>query len=282
MKTEIKKINNTGEQHVGMLEGQDISFSREESKTHILEIIHDTSIALHDGEFKTIIGPSGCGKTTLLSILSGLLKPDSGLVLLNNKPLVEMTENLGLPTPADIGVVFQDYGLLPWRTVYKNVAFGLEMTGVQKEIRNKKIEDVLRRVGLWEFRDHYPHQLSGGMKQRTSIARVLATDAEFLLMDEPFSALDFQTRYFMQEFLLEVWEKFNKTIIYVTHHIDEAIMLSDTIYLMTARPGRIVEEIKIDLPRPRNINDPKFIEYRLHIANFLEKEVKKSFEQQYL
>jgi len=118
------------------------------------------------------------------------------------------------------------------------------------------------------------------MKQRTSIARVLATDAEFLLMDEPFSALDFQTRYFMQEFLLEVWKKFNKTIIYVTHHIDEALMLSDTIYLMSARPGRIVDEMKIDLPRPRDITDPKFIEYRTKIAKHLETEVKKTFNEQ--
>ena len=137
--------------------------------------------------------------------------------------------------------------------------------------------DILKRVGLSDFANHYPHQLSGGMKQRTSIARVLATDAEFLLMDEPFSALDFQTRYFMQEFLLEVWQKFNKTIVYVTHHIDEALMLSDTIYFMTARPGRIVEEMKIDLPRPRNIADSKFIEYRTHIAKHLETEVMKIF-----
>jgi NitT/TauT family transport system ATP-binding protein len=147
------------------------------------------------------------------------------------------------------------------------------MTRVEKKKRDAKVEYTLRRVGLWDFRNHFPHQLSGGMKQRTSIARVLATDAEFLLMDEPFSALDFQTRYYMQEFLLEVWKKFGK------HHIDEAIMLSDTVYLMTARPGRIVEEIKIDLPRPREITDPKFTEYRNHIAKHLEREVKKTFEE---
>lgn len=272
METETtnKKIN-------GTLEGQHISFSREESHKHVLEIIKDTSIALHNGEFKTIIGPSGCGKTTMLSILSGLLKPDKGSVLLNGKPIEDVTEKLGLPTPDDIGVVFQDYGLFPWRTVKENVVFGLEMTGMEKSKRNAKVEDTLRRVGLWEFRDHYPHQLSGGMKQRTSIARVLATDAEFLLMDEPFSALDFQTRYYMQEFLLEVWQKFNKTIIYVTHHIDEAIMLSDTVYLMTGRPGKIIEEIKIDIPRPRSITDPKFTEYRNRIAEHLEREVKKTF-----
>jgi len=274
------EIHRTNKKMNGTLEGEHISFSREESHNHVLEIISDTSIAVHNGEFKTIIGPSGCGKTTMLSILSGLLKPDKGNVLLNGKPLSDLSEKLGLPTPDDIGVVFQDYGLFPWRTVAGNVAFGLEMTGVEKSARNAKVEDTLRRVGLWEFRNHFPHQLSGGMKQRTSIARVLATDAEFLLMDEPFSALDFQTRYYMQEFLLEVWNKFGKTIIYVTHHIDEAIMLSDTLYLMTARPGRIVEEMKIDLPRPRSIADPKFTEYRNHIAEHLEREVKKIFTEE--
>lgn len=268
-----KKLNST-------LEGQDISFSREEDAKHVLQIIQDTSIALHNGEFKTIIGPSGCGKTTLLSILSGLLKPDSGKVLLNGMSVGDITSRMGLPTPSDVGVVFQDYGLFAWRTVEENVAFGLEMANIPKDVRDQKVSDILGRVGLSEFAKHYPHQLSGGMKQRTSIARVLATDAEFLLMDEPFSALDFQTRYFMQEFLLEVWTKFNKTIIYVTHHIDEAIMLSDTIYLMTARPGRIIEEIKIDIPRPRSITDPKFTEYRNHIAAHLEREVLKTFLQQ--
>ena len=271
MKTSIQ--NNTH----GTLEGKHLSFNRQEEKNRSLEILQDTSVALHNGEFKTIIGPSGCGKTTMLSILSGLLKPDNGTVLLNGKPINELSEKLGLPTPTDIGVVFQDYGLFPWLTVFENVGFGLKMAGVLKNEREKKVMDILKRVGLSDFANHYPHQLSGGMKQRTSIARVLATDAEFLLMDEPFSALDFQTRYFMQEFLLEVWQKFNKTIVYVTHHIDEALMLSDTIYLMTARPGRIVEEMKIDLPRPRNIADSKFIEYRTHIAKHLETEVMKIF-----
>jgi NitT/TauT family transport system ATP-binding protein len=264
--------------HNSTLEGQHIYFSRVEDRNHVLEIIQDTSIALHNGEFKTIIGPSGCGKTTMLSILSGLLRPDSGAVLLNGVSVGDITERMGLPTPSDVGVVFQDYGLFPWRTIAGNVAFGLEMVKVPKQERDQKVSDILNRVGLSEFRDHYPHQLSGGMKQRTSIARVLATEAEFLLMDEPFSALDFQTRYFMQEFLLEVWKKFNKTIIYVTHHIDEAIMLSDSVYLMTSRPGRIVEEIKIDLPRPRNITDPRFIEYRNRIAKHLETEVRKIFQ----
>jgi len=264
--------------HNSTLEGQHIYFSREEDRKHVLEIIRDTSIALHNGEFKTIIGPSGCGKTTMLSILSGLLAPDSGKVLLNGVSVGDITQRMGLPTPSDVGVVFQDYGLFPWRTVARNVAFGLEMAHVPGQERDQKVSDILGRVGLTDFANHYPHQLSGGMKQRTSIARVLATDAEFLLMDEPFSALDFQTRYFMQEFLLEVWKKFNKTIIYVTHHIDEAIMLSDTVYLMTSRPGRIIEEIKIDLPRPRNITDPKFTEYRNCIAKHLETEVKKIFQ----
>ncbi len=273
-------MNNTELKLNNSLEGKNISFSRKEDKKHVLEVIQDTSLSLHKGEFKTIIGPSGCGKTTLLSILSGLLRPDSGVVLLNGLPVGEIIDRVGLPTPSDVGVVFQDYGLFPWRTTAKNVAFGLEMAKVPKKEIEKKVSDILERVGLTDFANHYPHQLSSGMKQRTSIARVLATDAQFILMDEPFSALDFQTRYFMQEFLLEVWKKFDKTIIYVTHQIDEAIMLSDTVYLMTSRPGKIVEEIKIDLPRPRSITDQKFIEYRIHITKFLEKEVMKNFHLQ--
>lgn len=276
MKNEKEKINNQS------LECKHIGFSREEGNKEILEIIRDTSISLHNGEFKSIIGPSGCGKTTLLSILSGLLIPDSGKVLLNKVEMNTLTEKVGLPTPSDIGVIFQDYGLFPWRTVAGNVSFGLEVANIPKCERLKKVKEILSRVGLSEFSKHFPHQLSGGMKQRTSIARVLATDAKFLLMDEPFSSLDFQTRFFMQEFLLEVWKKFEKTIIYVTHNIDEAIMLSDKVYLMTSRPGRIVEEIKIDLPRPRNTSDPKFTEYRNRIALHLEKEVRKIFSEQNL
>ncbi len=276
MKTDTTEQNKTKR----VLEGRHISFNREESDSQILRVVDDVSVEFCSGDFKTIIGPSGCGKTTLLSILGGILRPEKGVVLLNDVAVIEPSDRLGTPTPSEIGVVFQDYGLFAWRTVAKNVAFGLEMKKVDKKVLDEKVEDTLKRVGLWDFRNHYPHQLSGGMKQRTAIARVLATDAEFLLMDEPFSALDFQTRYFMQEFLLEVWKKFNKTIVYVTHHIDEALMLSDTVYLMTARPGKIVEEMKIDLPRPRNITDPKFIEYRNHIAKHLENEVKKIFETQ--
>jgi NitT/TauT family transport system ATP-binding protein len=270
-------INQKFNKNNSSLEARNVSFDRVDKKGNVFEIMKDVSISLHDGEFKTIIGPSGCGKTTLLSVLSGLLFPNKGEVLLHGQPIKDITQKLGLPTPSDVGVVFQDYGLFPWRNVFDNVAFGLEMNGFSKvEIKNK-VEDTLRRVGLWDFCYHFPHELSGGMKQRVSIARVLATNAEFLLMDEPFSALDFQTRWFMQEFLLEVWQKFNKTIIYVTHHIDEAIMLSDTIYLMSANPGKIVEEIKINIPRPRVITDPKFIEYRNKIALHLEREVKKNF-----
>ncbi len=262
------------------LEGKNISYVWNDGRPSAYEILRNTTLGLADGEFKTIIGPSGCGKTTLLNILSGLLKPTKGSVILNGESVEETTKRLGLPTPSDVGVVFQDYGLFPWLTVARNVAFGLEVVGMAKDAVKVKVEDTLRRVGLFEFRNHYPHQLSGGMKQRTSIARVLATDAPFLLMDEPFSALDFQTRYFMQEFLLEIWKKFNKTIIYVTHHIDEALMLSDTIYLMSAHPGIITEEIKIDLPRPRDPNSEKFLAYRTYIAKYLEREVKKIFEKQ--
>lgn len=262
------------------LEGKHLSFSRTNNAKHILEVLQDTSLAIKDGEFKSIIGPSGCGKSTLLNILSGLLKPDQGVVYLNDEKLDDITEKLGLPTPSDVGVVFQDYGLFPWLTVYKNVGFGLRMQGMAKKESDKRVENILRKVGLWDFRDHFPHQLSGGMKQRTSIARVLATDAEFLLMDEPFSSLDFQTRRMMQEFLLDIWKKFNKTIIYVSHDIDEVLCLSDKVYLMSAYPGRIEEEIIIDVPRPRVASDPRLVPYRAHITEHLEREVKKIFASQ--
>lgn len=274
------KKNTQRQLDTSSLEGDHLFYTWNKGTSSALEVLRDTSLCIHNNEFKSIIGPSGSGKTTLLNILGGLLKPDKGVVLLNDEPMGKVSDRLGLPTPSDVGIVFQDYGLFPWLTVEKNVAFGLVVTHVPRVQRNKKVEEVLRRVGLWDFRNHYPHQLSGGMKQRTSIARVLATDAEFLLMDEPFSALDFQTRFFMQEFLLEVWQKFNKTIIYVTHHVDEALILSDVIYLMTARPGKLAEEMKIDLPRPRDTSDPKFFEYRKHIIAFLEKEVKRTFREQ--
>lgn len=274
MEKDIHKLDESS------LEGDHLYYTWDKGTPSALEVLRDTSLCVHNNQFKSIIGPSGSGKTTLLNILGGLLRPDKGVVLLNDEPMEKVSDRLGLPTPSDVGIIFQDYGLFPWLTVEGNVGFGLAVTHVPKVERNKKVEEVLRRVGLWDFRKHYPHQLSGGMKQRTSIARVLATDAEFLLMDEPFSALDFQTRYFMQEFLLEIWQKFNKTIIYVTHHVDEAILLSDVVYLMTARPGTLVEEIKINLPRPRDTSDPKFFEYRKHIIKFLEKEVKKVFEEQ--
>lgn len=262
------------------LAGSHISHSFWHDSIHVQEILRDTSLLLKNGEFKSIIWPSGCGKTTLLNILSGIIIPDSGTVLVNGKPVYEISKMLWTPTPSDVGVVFQDYGLFPWLTVSRNVGFGLVVSRMEKRLREKTVEDVLRRVWLWDFRDHYPHELSGGMRQRTAIARLLATDTDFLLFDEPFSALDFQTRYFMQEFLLEVWEKFGKTIIYVTHNIDEAIMLSDTIYLMSAHPGIIQEEIKIDLPRPRDTSSKKFTEYRHYISRFLEREVKKIFQEQ--
>ena len=262
------------------LRGSHLTYTYDIGTSSAFHALNDTSLVIHNGEFKSIIGPSGCGKTTLLNILSGFLKPDSGIVTLNNEPIEKITERLGLPTPEDVGVVFQDYGLFPWLTVMSNVSFGLMVKDIPKQMREQKVEAILKRVGLWEFRNHYPHQLSGGMKQRTSIARVLAVDANFLLMDEPFSALDFQTRYFMQEFLLEIWKDFNKTIIYVTHHIDEALYLSDRIYLMSARSRKIVDEFAVDLPRPRDVADPKFFEYRKRIVQFLEEEVRELFKAQ--
>ncbi len=170
-------------------------------------------------------------------------------------------------------MVFQDHSLFPWLSVKDNVGFGLAMKKVPKPERDERVAKMLSRVRLSKFADHRPHQLSGGMKQRVAIARALVESPEFIMMDEPFAALDFQTRVLMQRFLLEVWSEFKPTIIFVTHHIDEAVLLADRVVVMSAGPGRIVEEVRIDLPRPRRMTDPGFNDYRTRLTETLEREV---------
>ena len=206
--------------------------------------LEPTNLAVGDNDFVTILGPSGCGKSTLLRLVAGLDQATTGHVLLGGKPVTG-------PGP-DRGMVFQSYTLFPWLTVADNIAFGLREKGVAAKDRKDVVDAWLDRVGLRGFAHHYPKQLSGGMQQRTAIARALANDPSILLLDEPFGALDNQTRALMQELLLGIWERERKTVLFVTHDIEEAIFLASRVIVMTARPGRIKADVAIDLPHPRH------------------------------
>lgn len=208
------------------------------------EAIRKLDLTVKQGEFLAIVGPSGCGKSTFLDMVAGLAKPNSGEIYMDGKLITG---------PAlDRGIVMQGYALFPWRTVRKNVEFGLEIKKVPQKERREISQQYLELVGLKNFEDRYPHELSGGMKQRVAIARALAYDPEVLLMDEPFAAVDAQTREVLQEELLRIWEKTKKTIVFVTHGIDEAVFLADRVAVMTANPGTIKEIVTINLPRPRD------------------------------
>jgi len=224
-------------------------------------------IDIYEGELLCIVGPSGCGKTTLLKIIAGLEKPTSGEVLLRQKPIKG-------PGP-DRVMVFQEYALFPWRTVLGNVIFGLELKGMAKEEAVEEAMKYIKLVGLEGFENMYPHELSGGMRQKVALARALACNPDILLMDEPLSALDAQTRNYMQEELIEMWNKTRKTIIFVTHNVEEAIYLGDRIAVMTSRPGKIKEIINIELHRPRNRLSPEFIKLRAKILGMLREEIEK-------
>lgn len=207
-----------------------------------LVALQDITLTVQPGEFVCIVGPSGCGKSTLLRMLAGISSYSEGTIA---------CKAIGAQQRPLTAMVFQEYGLFPWRTVLDNVMFGLEMRDVAHRERIVIAQDYLARVGLAQFAKAYPHQLSGGMKQRVAIARALANDPAILLMDEPFAALDAQTRHLMQEELLRIWEVDRKTVLYITHSLDEAVMLGDRVAVMTARPGRIKQIYPIDLPRPR-------------------------------
>lgn len=216
------------------------------------------------GELVSIIGPSGCGKTTVLRMIAGLLKPTSGTITIEGRPCTE-------PGP-DRGMVFQDYALLPWRNVIRNVELGLEIAGVPKEERHEQARAFLETVGLEKFENARINELSGGMKQRVGIARALVNHPDVLLMDEPFGALDAQTRNIMQAELIKVLDKTDQTIIFVTHSVDEAVYLSDRIVVLTKRPAKIKEIIEIPWPRPRDRAAVDFASLRKRILDELEKE----------
>lgn len=222
-------------------------FNGDNPKKETVQAVNDVSFSIYENEFVAILGPSGCGKTTLLRIVAGLTPPTDGEVLSNG----ELVSGPSI----DRAVVFQRFNLFPWRTVRENVAFGLEMTGRSKDERHEISEKYIKMVGLDGFQDSYPNELSGGMQQRVGLARALAVDPDVLLMDEPFGALDAQTRQLMQRELLEIWEKNRKTILFVTHDIDEAILLADRIFVMGVNPREIVEQINVPFDRPRYDNE---------------------------
>ena len=224
--TQLSKIYG-GEPPVKALEGIDLSVS--------------------PGEFIALLGPSGCGKSTLLNLVAGFEFPTTGRLTVDDQPVLS-------PGPSR-GVVFQEAALFPWLTVWENVVFGPKVQGLDKAEYERRAEEMLRIVGLSDFKHHLPVQLSGGMRQQVGIARILTLGSEVLLMDEPFGALDAQTRLTMQELLLSVWQQLKPTVIFVTHDIDEAIFLADTIYVMSARPGRIQTRIEVGLGRPRTLAD---------------------------
>lgn len=209
-----------------------------------VEALHNVTLDIAENEFISVVGPSGCGKTTLLNILAGLESYDSGEVTMNGEPII----GPGI----ERGVIFQQYALFPWLTVKKNMEFGLKYKNYSKAKREEVINHYMDIVGLTEFANSYPKELSGGMKQRVAIARGYATSPKVLLMDEPFGALDAQTRAQLQEDLLKTWESERKTCFFITHDVEEAVLLSQKVVLMSARPGRVKEIMKIDLPYPRN------------------------------
>lgn len=236
--------------------------------------LQDFSLDVADGEFVCVVGPSGCGKSTFLRMIAGLDDISAGSIRV--APGSD-------PRKPSNSVVFQEYAIFPWKTVIENVAFGLQMRGVPRRERDETARYWLDRVGLAKFASFYPHQISGGMKQRVSIVRALANDPEVLLMDEPLGALDAQTRVVLQEELLRIWEETRKTVVYITHSLDEAVLLGDRVILMSAQPGRHLATFEIDLPRPRTIettNTPRFAEYRAMIWEKLSHEVRRAMEQQ--
>lgn len=224
------------------------------------EALAKVDLEIKENEFVTVVGPSGCGKSTLLNIIAGLLDTTEGKVYCDGKEVVG--------TGTERGVVFQQYALFPWLTVKRNVMFGLDMRGIKKAEAEKIADHYIKMVDLEEFADHYPKELSGGMKQRVAIARAYAVNPAILLMDEPFGALDAQTRTQLQSELLDTWVKEKKTCFFITHDVDEAIILGQKVIIMSARPGRIKEIIDIDIPYPRTQEtkmSPKFIEYKNYI-----------------
>jgi NitT/TauT family transport system ATP-binding protein len=234
-------------------------FEQRDVSSKALESIN---LDVQEQEFTCVLGPSGCGKTTLLRIIAGLEKATTGKVILSG---IEVTE----PT-SRMAMIFQDYSLFPWRTVLDNIAFGLEIKGIDEEERKRVAVHYLDLIGLSGFGENFPYELSGGMRQRVAVARALAIDPSVLLMDEPFGALDAQTRNLLQKQLLEIWDKTKKTVLFVTHSVDEAVFMADRIVVLTSRPGTVKEVVKIDLPRPRDRTSQDFAKFRRYVLGLID------------
>ncbi|MCE4049795.1 MULTISPECIES: ABC transporter ATP-binding protein [Bacillaceae] len=229
--------------------------------------LKDASLQVPEGRFVSIIGPSGCGKSTLFNIIAGLIKPSTGEVLLDGKDIVGKNGYVGYMLQKDL--------LLPWRSIMHNVILGLEIKGVSKKEAISQAAPLLEKYGLGGFENHFPDELSGGMRQRAALLRTLLYDQDIILLDEPFGALDAQTRLLMQEWLLQIWTDFKKTILFITHDIDEAIFLSDDIYIMSSRPGTIKEKVTVPLARPRSAQtllSTEFIDLKEHVLQTLKTE----------
>ncbi|MBI2880939.1 MAG: ABC transporter ATP-binding protein [Candidatus Tectomicrobia bacterium] len=239
---------------------------RDISEGKEIEALQDLTLEVREREFLTILGPSGCGKSTLLNIIAGFEKPTAGEVMLDGRPIRE--------PGADRGVVFQEYALFPWLTVLDNVCYGLREKGIPRRERIERARTYLKAVGLEDFERRYPHELSGGMKQRVSLIRVLANDPQILLMDEPFAALDAQTRKDLQRELIALWQETHKTILFITHNVEEAVYLGDRVVVMTARPGRVKRILEIPLERPRDETAPDFNLLRRDATRLVEEELK--------
>jgi NitT/TauT family transport system ATP-binding protein len=252
---------------------QDLSLHyRTEDRSKLLAL-DKINLQVSAGEFLCIVGPSGCGKSTLLYLIAGLHEPSSGKVLMDGK-VVERTGT-------DRIMIFQEHGLFPWLTVEENVEFGMKMKGIKKAQRREQTQEYLKMVHLQKFNKSYIHQLSGGMRQRVAIARALATEPDVLLMDEPFAALDAQTRDLLHDELERIWASTGRTIVFVTHNVREAVRLGDRVAVFTFRPGRVKREYKIDLPRPRHLEDTAVAGTARDILNDLREEIDKSLEAEY-
>ncbi|MDR2626279.1 MAG: ABC transporter ATP-binding protein [Zoogloeaceae bacterium] len=246
------------------LSGVGVRFTQ---KRLVTQAVSDVSLEISPGEFVTLLGPSGCGKSTLLNVIAGFVAPTEGSVTMDGVPIVE--------PHAERCVVFQQYSLFPWLNVRENVEFGLRMKGVPAQKRQQTAREFLRITGLSAFECHYPEQLSGGMKQRVGIARALANNPSVLLLDEPFGALDAQTRVVLQEVLTNIWQRFRISVLFITHDISEAIFLSDRVYVMTAQPGKIKAEVPIPLARPRcdaSFEEAGFREIQNHLRHLIREE----------
>jgi NitT/TauT family transport system ATP-binding protein len=272
-KSGLVPVRSNGNNGTAKLTLKNLSLTYKASASSRLLALDGIDLKVKPGEFLCIVGPSGCGKSTLLHVIAGLQQPTAGHVLVD--------DNLMDGPGTDRILIFQELGLFPWLTVSENVEFGMKMKGIARAERQEKVQYYLRLVHLAQFKDSYIHQLSGGMRQRVALARALATEPDVLLMDEPFAALDAQTRDLLHDELERIWAETGRTIVFVTHNVREAVRLGDRVALFTFRPGRIKREYKVDLPRPRHLEDVTVAKSAREILDDLREEINKSLEAEY-